>query len=333
MTEIINKLKKPKKSIVFDTYWYFAAERQRVFFNRFQGVSQPWTDDLILQEYKFTNAYRASDRVSQYLIGSVIYEGDQNPEEVFFRTILFKLFNKIDTWELLKYYFSEVSYKNFSINEYSKILTEAMNAGERIYSGAYIMASGKSVFGHERKHENHLHLLQYLMENKFPERVQNANSLGQVFDILKEVPTLGDFLAFQYTIDLNYSEVIDFSEMDFVVAGPGAKDGIRKCFTDTGDYSESDVIKYMADIQEIEFERNELDFKSLWGRQLQLIDIQNLFCEVDKYSRVAHPEISGISDRKRIKQRHAPKFSTIDYWYPPKWGINENIEQLKEIEL
>ena len=47
-------------------------------------------------------AYRASDRVSQYLIRNVIYRHDQGPEEVFFRIMLFKLFNKIETWELLE---------------------------------------------------------------------------------------------------------------------------------------------------------------------------------------------------------------------------------------
>lgn len=57
----------------------------------------PWTDDTILASYRFTNTYRASDRVSQYLIREVQYRPDrsQAPAEVFFRTILFKLFNRI----------------------------------------------------------------------------------------------------------------------------------------------------------------------------------------------------------------------------------------------
>ena len=58
----------------------------------------------MLATYKFTNAYRASDRVSQYLIRNVIYRDDlpMSPHEVFFRILLFKLFNKIETWELLE---------------------------------------------------------------------------------------------------------------------------------------------------------------------------------------------------------------------------------------
>src|SRR5690606_17361184 len=113
---------------------------------------------------------------------------------------------------------------------------------------------------------------------------------------------------------------------DFVVPGPGAKDGIRKCFASLGDYSEADIIRWVTDNQESEFERLGINFQSLWGRPLQLIDCQNLFCETDKYARVAHPEIQGISDRKRIKQIYRPSsYQKIEYFYPPKWGINDRI--------
>jgi hypothetical protein len=64
---------------VFDTCWRFAAERQMIFFRRLEGAAFPWTQDPILQRYKFTNAYRASDRVSQYLIKQVIYRCNPEP--------------------------------------------------------------------------------------------------------------------------------------------------------------------------------------------------------------------------------------------------------------
>ena len=45
-----------------------------------------------------------------------------------------------------------------------------------------------------------------------------------------------------------------------------------------------DLIEQRADD---EFERLGMKFQSLWGRSLQLIDCQNVFCEVSKYARVA----------------------------------------------
>jgi hypothetical protein len=113
--------------------------------------------------------------------------------------------------------------------------------------------------------------------------------------------------------------------MDFVVPGPGARDGLRKCFADPGGLNEPELIRLMADLQEQEFERFGLDFQSLWGRRLQLIDCQNLFCEVDKYARVAHPQITGRTGRTRIKQKFEPTLTPIELIYRPKWKLNEKI--------
>lgn len=326
--ELLIKKTRPKKSIVLDTYWKFAYERQNIFYRKLESTSRILTSDEILKKHKFTNAYRASDRVSQYLIKDVIYRfQDQDDSDILLKILLFKIFNKIETWELIISEFGRITSLNFDFKRLNNILSDAMKAKESIYSGAYIMASGKSIFGYDRKHENHLKLLnEKIINEKFIDKVRSCQSLEHLYNLLLQLPTIGAFLAYQFAIDINYSELVNFSEMDFVVPGPGAKDGIKKCFTDFGDYNETDIIKYVTDIQEEEFLRLELDFRDLWGRKLQLIDCQNLFCETDKYSRVAHPEISGVSDRKRIKQIYRPNKDEIKLFYPPKWNINHLIE-------
>jgi len=313
---------------VYNSYWKFAFLRQEIFFNRFEGKPYPWTEDPILNKFKFTNAYRATDRVSQYLIRNVIYkEGLPNsPREVLFRILLFKLFNKIETWELLNAQLGTPTYEDYQFEKYQKVLDVAMLAGKRIYSAAYIMASGSSYFGYERKHANHLKLIEKIISESTHERLMSTKTMQQAFEIIKSYPSLGDFLAYQLLIDINYSEILNFSESEFVVPGPGAKGGISKCFSDTGGLSESEIIKLMTDRQDIEFERLGLKFRDLWGRKLQLIDCQNIFCEVDKYARVKHPDIKGSSDRLRIKQTYRANGKSIVFWFPPKWNINKNIK-------
>ncbi len=319
-----------KTTVVFDTYWKFAAERQAIFFRRLCGDRMPWTEDPVFFEHKFTNAYRASDRVSQYLIRHVIYKGNQDPKEVLFRILLFKTFNKIETWELLIQELGEISWRDFDFYLYDNVLLKAQKAKKSIYSAAYIMPSGGRAFGHKIKHRNHLDLIKTMINDNLTDRIGDANTMERVFKLLRGYPMIGDFLAYQYAIDINYSDLTDFDEMSFVMPGPGAKDGIRKCFSDFGGLTEVNLIKLMADRQESEFERLELDFQNLWGRPLQLIDCQNLFCEVDKYSRIAHPEIKGITGRSRIKQKFRPKATPIDYFYPPKWKINNTIVLTQE---
>ncbi len=316
-----------KPTEVFHTYWRFAAERQSIFFKRLKGKKEPWTEDSIMQTYKFTNAYRASDRVSQYLIRDVIYGGSQYPEEIFFRTLLFKTFNKIETWQLLVKNLRKVSWEEYDFQIYDRILTNAMEGKRRIYSAAYIMPSGGRSFGHKTKHRNHLLLLQKMMQDDLPNRISDTKSMHEVFDLLRGYPMIGDFLAYQYATDINYSTMTDFNEMAFVMPGPGAKNGLQKCFSDPGGLGEVDLIKLMADRQEDEFLRLGIKFKNLWGRPLQLIDCQNLFCEVDKYARIAHPEIKGITRRSRIKQKFRANLGTIEYFYPPKWKINSDVKR------
>ncbi|GAA4369182.1 nucleotide kinase domain-containing protein [Nocardioides caricicola] len=305
---------------VFDTYWTFASRRQRIYSARINGVSGPWTDDPILREHRFTNCYRAADRVSQYLISNVIYSGSQAFDEVVFRTLLFKLFNKIETWELLLDGLGETpSWHGFDLDTYDDLLSRSFEAGIRIYSAAYVMAPPR--LGAERKHTNHLRLLRDIMVEDLPGALTASASMKDAFAVLRAQPGIGDFLAFQYLIDLNYSAGLDFDEMDYVVAGPGAKDGIRKCFGRAAAGIEAEVIAYMAETQAHHFERLGLSFDGLHGRPLQLIDCQNLFCEVDKYARVAHPTVPGLSGRTRIKQRFTPRTEPLTTWFPPKWGL------------
>ncbi|HYL31515.1 MAG TPA: nucleotide kinase domain-containing protein [Stellaceae bacterium] len=332
---ILRHLVPAKVSEVYESYWRFAAERQDVFFRRARGEARPWTGNAVLTTYKFTNAYRASDRASQYLIRHVIYRADlpNSPREVFFRILLFKLFNKIETWQLLERSFGAITFEDYHFSRYDEVLAQAMRDGRRIYSAAYIMPPGSSAFGRPAKHQNHLLLLERMMEDRLPERLAQTRTMQDGFEKLRAYPTIGDFLAYQFITDINYSEITDFSEMDFVVPGPGARDGLQKCFADTGGLNEPELIRLMADLQEQEFERLGLDFQSLWGRRLQLIDCQNLFCEVDKYARVAHPQIAGRTGRTRIKQKFEPTLTPIELFYPPKWKLNEKIRAGVETPL
>jgi hypothetical protein len=311
---------KPTK--VFDTYWRFAAERQAIFYRRLLGRSDCWTSDPILQNYRFTNAYRAADRVSQYLIREVQYGSgrSQDPQEIFFRTLLFKIFNKIETWGALEGAVGPITWENVNLKKISNTLDRSISHGTRIYSSAYIMPSPP--FGHARKHANHLALLGRMMHDRLPDRIAQVNSLRAVYEILARYPGLGPFLAFQYSIDLNYSSMLMFDESEFVIAGPGALDGISKCFSDFGDHPADDVIHWAADHQEAEFNRLGLHFETLFGRRLQPIDCQNLFCEISKYARVAHPDVIGVANRHKIKRSYVPDpRPLLPLAFPPRWQL------------
>lgn len=319
---VLQRRRPPEPTEVFETYWRFAHRRQAVFRRRVLGQQPPWTQDPILARYKFTNAFRASDRTSQFLISRVIYDRNRCAPESFFRILLFKLFNRIQTWQLLEHNLESIGLASFDWDRCDEILTAELERGRRIYSGAYIMPSGSSG---ERKHRFHLKLLKQMIKDRLPERLLECRHMRDAYAALLNYRSIGPFLAYQLTTDLNYAPHLAFSEMEFVAAGPGAKDGIRKCFKSLGDYNEAQTIAWVTENQDRWFERYNLKPCRLWGRPLQLIDCQNLFCEVDKYARVAHPQARGRSNRTRIKQSFRPNPEPLQVWYPPKWQLNDRI--------
>lgn len=306
---------------VYDTYWRFAAERQAIYFRRLVEPVGPWTDDPILNDYRFTNVYRIADRVSQYLVRNVQYDSTRSdaPAEVFFRTVLFKLFNRIETWEMLEGVLGPINSRSTSPERISEVLDREIENGRPVYSAAYIMPP--PALGHGHKHANHLALLSLMMEDDLAARLASARSLKSAYEMILVYPSIGPFLAFQFCIDLNYSTLMNFDEADFVVAGPGALDGIAKCFRNAESQDPSAVIHAMVDRQEDEFDRLGLAFNALYGRRLQPIDCQNIFCEVSKYARIAHPEVTGTLGRQRIKQRYKPRPQAESErpFFPPKW--------------
>ena len=315
----------PKPSAIYSTLWRFASERHRVYLQRVAGQPHPWTRDPVLSTYRFTNAFRAADRVSQYLIRMAYSDHAANDDTLFLRTLLFKIFNKIDTWESIVRETDLPAADHFDHLACDELLNRLRGLGKAIYSAAYIMPSGGCSGG--TKHRMHLQLLRRMLDDRLPAKLKHSRSLKDAYDLLRAYPTLGPFLAFQYAIDLNYTTLTSHSEWSFVVAGPGALDGLSKCFESLGEYSPEDAILWLSDRQDEEFRREDLRFDGLWGRSLRPIDVQNLLCEVSKYTRATHPEIKGRAGRGRIKQRFSAAGPVPKPFFPPKWELNEHVKK------
>jgi hypothetical protein len=312
-------------TIVFDTYWKFAAERQRIYEKRVRGEPPPWTTDPILLAHKFTNPFRAADRVSQYLIREVIYKptASMDAEEVVFRILLFKLFNSIPAWEVLKAKFGMPTWRGFNEAAYVAELGTAWNNGKgaKIWNGAYMQNDLKN-YAHvsPQKHPRYMRLLKEMMSTNVTGKLQAARTYFDAFKVLKTYPLHEDFIAMQHLTDINYSEVINFDENDFIVPGPGALNGIQKCWgTLPPTVTPSEIIKMCVTDQDYFLSLvGEQPIRLLGKRQLHAIDCQNLYCECDKYSRVAHPEFNIPGGKTKIKQTLKPAGPLPKPFFPPK---------------
>jgi alpha-glutamyl/putrescinyl thymine pyrophosphorylase clade 1 len=310
---------------VLDAYWRFAAERQQIFEARLVDPHGPWTEDPILARYKFCNTFRASDRISQYLISRVIYDpaaSDLAPEDVFLRIVLFRLFSKESTWEALEDATGGVCRETLDTERLGDLLDE-LRREQPIYTAAFILCA-HDAYGHRAKHRNHLELVRRMFApGALGAQIARASRLEDVYEALRQWPMIGAFMGYQLAIDLNYSDHVIFDENDFTVPGPGAVRGLQKVFSDFGDRTHRQLIMDMVARQDEHFERLDLPWSGLFGRSLHAIDCQGLFCETDKYARVAFPELA--SNRVRIKQEFRNPKARIDLFYPPKWQINDRV--------
>jgi alpha-glutamyl/putrescinyl thymine pyrophosphorylase clade 1 len=310
---------------VYELYWRFAAERQRVFERRLTGAPEPWTDNPILREYKFCNVYRATDRVSQYMIRDVCYHDEEcSPEDRLFQIVAFRTFSRIETWRSIHDCLGRhPTLEDLANGGFERALGYAKEHNGGLYTGAFILCA-TDAYGRSVKHLNHVELFRHMfLVDNLGERLLTAKSFREVYTMLHGYPLMGDFMSYQTAIDLNYSNLVNFSENDFTQAGPGALRGIKKCFSDPGDYTPTDIVLWMVDRQGREFGRLGLPFNGLWSRPLHAIDCQGLFCETDKYCRQAVPELA--SSRTRIKARFSANPDPIRLYLPPKWGLNDKV--------
>lgn len=307
---------------VYELYWTFASRRQAAFEARLAGQSRPWTADPILQVYKFCNVFRAADRVSQFMIRDVAYGKDAHTtaRDRVFQITAFRTFSNIATWvSVTNELGGAPRLDHLQSGAFERALDRAKAHNGGLYTGAFILCANKA-FGFDEKHRNHVALFKHMfLEQACAERVLQAPSLKAVVELLQSFPLMGPFMAYQTAIDLNYSELIDFSENDYTQAGPGALRGLKKAFTSLGDFTPADAILWMVDRQQDEFQRLGLPFNGLFGRPLHGIDCQGLFCELDKYCREAVPSLA--SARSRIKAKYSRSEGSIELFFPPKWQL------------
>ena len=324
---VCHKHKIPEPNMqTFRYFFYFMQERMNIFWKKCEN-NICLTEDPILRKYKFTNVYRACDRVSQYLISHVIYQDGARftPEDVLLRILVFKIFNKIETWDYIKTMYGDICVEHFDVEKICRLLSQKQKDSP-IFSNAYMMT------GCHRRYDylpsKHAKWLQMVKDEFIGEGVVNkvlkADSMESVFNLMKQCSFVGEFLAYQYTIDFNYSPYVNFDENSFVKAGIGAIRGIKKCFISIGDDYE-DAIKYTYEhLDNFRKEFGFEDFKPLPGREPHLIDIQNCFCETDKYLRARMPEL--LVGNTRIKQHYKETMQPIEYTFPPKWHVNTKIQ-------
>jgi hypothetical protein len=336
----------------FHSYWNLIKERPRIYLARLAGKAAPWTEDSILGRYKFTNTFRVLDRQSQTCV-RIANSSNRSAEEAFFRILLFKIFNLTSTWDLLCGELGEEPLlSNWNPNYYGEILTTARNRGQTIFSSAYMLWADRrqgSIRGPGSKTRMWLNTLDKMLRDNVPGSIVSANTYEHAVNVLSGYDGIDDFTAQQYATDFSYTPWFRPEDADaFILPGPGSIDGIAKCFGRRCSVREcSDIIRLMRDgAHELSMQVTGCPPPTLPGidRPMDLIDFQSVFCECDKYSRVAHAHLNHLARQARTKIKGAYRVpaGTLKplpppvyplHWYPARAAIAsmESVVSVPEI--
>lgn len=316
----------------FKYYMYFLEERMNIFWRKNAWEKPPYTKDRILQEHKFTNVYRVLDRSSQYLLDKVIYNGKEySREDMFWRIVLYKNYNLPATWDALIEGLGDITI-NTPDEDIIEVL-DIVNKFQPVYSNAYMLTcpfmrkeSFLTEYGlnlGDRKYVLYLKIFRKdLIERGIMNDCFESKSFEELFNNLRRVLSFGDFLAYQIAQDLCYTNLFNFNENEFCVAGPGTQRGIERCFTIDGKPDYNVIVKWVHENFEKLCEQYGITFLSLPDHLPMVPDLSNCFCETDKYLRGMGIQTEGKEiDGKRIKAVFKENNSKIKFIFPEKWDI------------
>ena len=243
-------------------FWYWMAERMNIWYRRtVLREPQPWTDDAILQENKFTNVFRDLDRGTIVYIKEILNKMDELPsgvddaalyqriQEVILNTQIYRLFLKYGTWKQIEFLYLDTYKEQW---EQAKDNLRRMKAnGEIIWHGAYFVNHLKSAnldsATNSDKLENALCLCEQFYEHleDTTNYVMNHN-MRDCLDYLDYFPGAKNFNVYEWLCDwgMAYRHIrnyfVPWTDDSYVSVGVGNKRGLDFIFEDKGnlDYYE-----------------------------------------------------------------------------------------------
>ncbi len=241
-----------KSNISLFKYWI--KERNDIYQKKeIQKLLPPWTNDPILQKYKFTNWDRSKDRVTRYLVDN-IFVGDD---------LGLTLHNIVAH----RYCSKEETSKRIGIikNDYKDLIAYHKEASA--YTGAFIRCHSldEAIKTFDKIYEDRDELVR---------SIRKHNTLQFAFEAMNSYKLLGRFMAWQIVCDMTLTEILpNPSDIDdFVVLGKSARNGL--------------AILGNPDIKTLKMHMNTRLRKH--GIQMTLIDIEHSLCEFYKYHKAVH---------------------------------------------
>lgn len=298
----------PSVSVKNLTHLYdFITERYSIHVKKdIYRIDPPWTDDNVLGYFRFTNVRREHDRETRWLIHNITSNRALSYEDKLLNIILFRIFNKHETAELLHMPIPFSKRPNWNPERCRIRFEDArlVNKHRTFFTGAFITGGTKRALKwylpakrqKETPEMRVMYFMKYLIDNDFVSQLKEAQQKTQkeVFELLSNMMGIGEFLGYQIFVDMTYIKDFPFSENEFVVAGPGCKSGLKYIIKDPDGMKPEECLFWLRDNIDWlfrDFLEKPWDPQSLFvdlpenDRYMNVMSLENCMCELSKYIR------------------------------------------------
>lgn len=254
----------------------FIIARHAIHERRAEGLPKPWTEDPILQQYRFCNVYRELDTVTKWIADNW-RTPNKDHEDLWFAVAVARWVNWPDTLEAIGFPLP------WNPEQFLDAIYSRKTAGEKVWTGAYMIgtqgnAKDKPLFIAEN-------VLQPLWDRREELRPKPGMSLEQFARPIINTKNQGTFMVGQIVADIKYAGVLKDAPdwMTWTVSGPGSRRGLNRVMGfDLGKgWNDRNFRAAMLILRE-----RVNDTLPSWMEPLHAQDLQNCLCEFDKYERV-----------------------------------------------
>jgi len=273
-----------------DRYCYWQTERESIRIKKESDVlPSPWTDDPILQEFKFCQVFREDDRTTRWFRNH-IREPMRNEEDVLMATIIFRWFNLIETGRTL------IDHDLLRKWNRKKAIYEITKQPKWI-TGAYIIKTpnGMDKVTGVAECISHIWKARESILSRLHENLaKGESSLEATWLILRDYPYMGPFMAYEVVTDLRHTYLLENANdiMTWANAGPGAMRGLNRLTGRPLDYSRKSH-PWCEEMQDLFEQVKKILAPSIIfrnGANYEMREIEGGLCEFDKYSRIYKSE-------------------------------------------
>lgn len=260
----------------------------------------PWTTDQVLRDFRFTNIRREHDKESKWVIEHITSNPELSYEDKLLNVILFRLYNKHETAELISMPFKFSETPDWNPEWYRSLFEAALvEDPKRVFFTAAFHTVGmkntlKKVTGESYAPMRILKFIKILINEGLVDDIKACTNQQEVYQTLTDYNGIGRFLAYQFYVDMTYIDEFPFSENEFTVAGPGCVMGLNYLFEDRDGMSYEECLFWLRDNLDrlfVEELGKDWDAKRVFwdlpeeDRCFNVMSLENCFCELSKYIR------------------------------------------------